>query len=80
MVYNLFVFAVTFHSYHLAYIHLLMGYSSQKSIDFLLNPFCIQFVTTYLSACYFAIMYLDKAIKFKPKCVICCSRDGRFKS
>ena len=30
----------------------------------LLNPFCIKFVT--LSACYFAIMYLYKEIKFKP--------------
>ena len=59
-----FAFAVTYHSYHLAHIRL-KGYSSQKSIDFLLNPFCIKLVTIYLSACYFAIMYLYKEIKFK---------------
>ena len=35
-----FVFAVTYHSYHLAHIRL-NGYSSQKSIDFLLNPFFV---------------------------------------
>ena len=39
-----FAFAVTYHSYHLAHIRL-KGYSSQKSIDFLLNPFCIKLVT-----------------------------------
>ena len=33
-----FVLAVTYHSYHLAHIRL-KGYSSQKSIDFFLNPF-----------------------------------------
>ena len=36
------------------------GYSSQKSIDFLLLPFCINFVTIYLSESNFAIMYLYK--------------------
>ena len=36
-----FVFAVTYHSYHLAHIPL-KGYSLQKSIDSLLNPFCIK--------------------------------------
>ena len=34
-----FVLAVTYHSYHLAHIRL-KGYSSQKSIDFLLNSLC----------------------------------------
>ena len=58
-----FVFAVTYHSYHLAHIRL-KGYSSQKSIDILLNPFCIKLVTIYLSACNFAIAYLYKEIKF----------------
>ena len=61
-----FVFAVTYHSYHLAHIHL-KGYSSQQSIDFLLNPFGIKLVTIHLSACNFAIVYLYKEIKFKPK-------------
>ena len=37
------------------------------NIDFLLNPFCIKFVTIYLSDCNLAIMYLYKEIKFKPK-------------
>ena len=60
-----FVFAVTYHSYHLAHIRL-KGYSSQKSIDFLLNSFCIKLVTIHLSACNFAIVYLYKEIKFKP--------------
>ena len=60
-----FVFAVTYHSYHLAHIRL-KGYSSQKSIDFLLNPFCIKLVTFHFSACDFAIVYLYKEIKFKP--------------
>ena len=36
------------------------GYSSQKSIDFLLNPFCIKLVTIHFSACNFAIVYLYK--------------------
>ena len=43
-----------------------LGYSSQKSIDFLLNPFCINLVTIHFSACNFAIVYLYKEIKFKP--------------
>ena len=60
-----FVFAVTYHSYHLAHIRL-KGYSSQKSIDVLLNPFCIKLVTFHFSACDFAIVYLYKEIKFKP--------------
>ena len=60
-----FVLAVTYHSYNLAPIHL-KGYSSQKSIDFLLNPFCIKLVTIHFSACNFAIVYLYKEIKFKP--------------
>ena len=60
-----FVLAVTYHSYHLAHIRL-KGYSSQKSIDFLLNPFCIKLVTIHFSACNFAIVYLNKEIKFKP--------------
>ena len=42
------------------------GYSSQKSIDYLLNPFCIKLVTIRFSACNFAIVYLYKEIKFKP--------------
>ena len=63
-----FILAVTYmyHSYHLAHIRL-KGYSSQKSIDFLLNPFCIKLVTIHFSACNFAIVYLYKDIKFKPK-------------
>ena len=60
-----FVLAVTYHSYHLAHIHL-KGYSSQKSIDFHLNPFCIKLVTIHFSACNFASVYLYKEIKFKP--------------
>ena len=60
-----FVFAVTYHSYHLAHIRL-KGYSLQKSINFLLNPFCIKLVTIHFSACNFAILYLYKGIKFKP--------------
>ena len=60
-----FVLAVTYHSYNLAPIHL-KGYSSQKSIDFLVNPFCIKLVTIHFSACNFAIVYLYKEIKFKP--------------
>ena len=36
------------------------------TIDFLLNPFCIKVITIYLSAGYFAVMYLYKEIKFKP--------------
>ena len=52
-----FILAVTYHSYHLAHIRL-KGYSSQKSIDFLLNPFCIKLVTIHFSACNFAIVYL----------------------
>ena len=60
-----FVFAVTYQSYHLAHIRL-KGYSSQKSIDFLLNPLCIKLVTFHFSACDFAIVYLSKEIKFKP--------------
>ena len=60
-----FVFAVTYHSHHLAHIRL-KGYSSQKSIDLLLNPFCIKLVTFHFSACDFAIVYLYKEIKFKP--------------
>ena len=59
-----FAIAVTYHSYHLAHIRL-KGYSSQRSIDFLLNPFCIKLVTIHFSACYFAIVYLYKEIKFK---------------
>ena len=43
-----------------------MVYSSQKSTDFLLNPFCLKLETIYLSACIFAVMYLYKEIKFKP--------------
>ena len=54
----------TYHSYNLAHIKL-KGYSSQKLIDFLLNLFCITYVTVYLSACNFAIMHLYKEIKFK---------------
>ena len=60
-----FVLAVTYHSYHLEHIRL-MGYSSQESIDFLLNPVCIKLVTIQFSACNFAIVYLYKEIKFKP--------------
>ena len=60
-----FVLAITYHCYHLAHIRL-KGYSSQKSIDFLLNPFCIKLVTIQFSACNFAIVYLYKEIKFKP--------------
>ena len=59
------VFAITYHNYNLAHISL-KGYSSHKSIDFLLNPFCIKFVTIHLIACIFAIMYLYKEIKLKP--------------
>ena len=44
-----FVLAVTYHSYHLAHIRL-MRYTSQMSIDFLLNPFCIKLVTIQFSA------------------------------
>ena len=63
-----FVLAVTYHSYHLGHTCIrLKGYSSQKSIDFRLNPFCIKRVTIYFSACNFAIMYLYKEIKFKPR-------------
>ena len=51
--------------YHSAHIRL-KGYSSQKSVDFLLNPFCIERVTIHFSACNFAIVYLYKEIKFKP--------------
>ena len=58
-----FVLAVTYHSYNLAHIRL-KGYNSQKSIDFLLNPFCIKLVTIHFSACNFAIVYLYKEIKF----------------
>ena len=54
-----FVFAVTYHSYHLAHIRL-KGYSSQKSIDILLNPFCIKLVTIHLSACNFAMRIYTK--------------------
>ena len=55
-----FVLAVTYHSNHLAHIRL-KGYSSQKSIDFLLNPFCIKLVTIHLSACNFALcIYTQK--------------------
>ena len=64
-----FVFAVTYPGYHLAHISL-KGYSSQKSIDFLLNPFCIKLVTIHFSACNFAIVYLYKEIKFKPNIVL----------
>ena len=60
------VLAVTYHSYYLAHI-LLKGYSSQKSIDFLLNHFCIKLVTIHFSTCNFAIVYLYKEIKFKPR-------------
>ena len=35
----------------------LQRYSSQKSIYYLLNPFCIKFVTIYLSDCNFAVVY-----------------------
>ena len=41
-------------------------YSSQKSTDFLLNPFCIKLLTISLSACNFAVMYVYKEIKLKP--------------
>ena len=54
-----FAFAVTYHTYHLAH-NRLKGYSSQKLIDFLLNPSCMKFVTIHLSACNFAVMYLYK--------------------
>ena len=60
-----FVLAVTYHSYHLAHIRL-KGYSPQKPIDFLPNPFCIKLVTIHFSACNFTIVYLYKEIKFKP--------------
>ena len=40
MSWDVFVFAVTCHSYHSAHMRL-KGNSSQKSKDFLLNPFCI---------------------------------------
>ena len=63
-----FVLAVTYHGYHLAHIRL-KGYSSQKSIDLLLNPFSITLVTIHFSACNFAIVYLYKEIKFKPTSV-----------
>ena len=45
---------------------LAQGYSSQKSINFLLNPFCIKLVTFHFSASNFAIVHLYKEIKFKP--------------
>ena len=61
-----FVLAVTYHGYHLAHIRL-KEYSSQKSKDFLLSPFCIKLVTIHFSACNFAIVYLYKEIKFKQK-------------
>ena len=64
-----FVLAVTYHSSHLAHIRL-KGYSLQKSIEFLLNPFCIKLVTIHFSACNFAIVYLYKEIEFKPN-VVC---------
>ena len=60
-----FVLAVTYHGYHLAHIRL-KGNSSQRSIDFLLNLFCIKLVTIHFSACNFAIVYLYKEIQFKP--------------
>ena len=41
----------------------LKGYSSQRSIYFLLNPFCIKLETIHLSACNFAIVYLYKEIE-----------------
>ena len=51
--------------YNLAHIRL-QRYSSQKSIYFLLSPFCIKFATIHLNACKFAIMYLYREVKFKP--------------
>ena len=45
----------------------LKGYSSQKPIDFFLNPFCIKLVTFHFSPCNFAIVYLYKEIKSKPR-------------
>ena len=60
-----FVLAVTYHGYHLAH-YSSKGICSQKSIDFLLNPFCIKLVTIHFSFCKFAIVYLYKEIKFKP--------------
>ena len=62
------VFAVTYHSKHLAHIHL-KGYNSQKLVDFLLNLFCIKRVTIHLSACNFAIVYLYNEIQVKP--IVC---------
>ena len=59
------VCAITYPSYNLAHIRL-KGYSSQKSIDFLLNPVCIKFVTIHLIDCTFAIIHLYKEIKIKP--------------
>ena len=56
-----FVLAVTYYGYHLAHIRL-KGHSSQKSINFLLNPFCIKLVILHFSACDFAIVYLYKEI------------------
>ena len=49
---------------------LFKGYSSLKSIDFLLNPFCIKLITIHLSACNFAtcIVFIQRT-KFKPKCL-----------
>ena len=44
----------------------MMGDSSQKGIDYFLNPFCIKLATNDLIACDFAAMYLYKEIKFKP--------------
>ena len=41
--------------------------NTRDTVHNLLNPFCIKFVTIYLSACNFAIMYLYEEIKFKPK-------------
>ena len=49
------------------YLQLIMGYSSQKSIDFLLNPFCIKLVTIHFSACNFAIVYLYKELRDNVK-------------
>ena len=66
MAYNVFVFVVEYHSNHLAHMPL-QGYSSQNSIYFLLIPFCIKLVTIYLIACKFAVMYLYKDNKYKPK-------------
>ena len=58
-----FVFAVTYHSYNLVHI-CLKGYRSQKSIDFLLNPFCIKLVTIYLKG----VQWLSgRLLDSKPK-------------